>query len=132
MKLIKDPEVIRKKLFFHKAQTFLILDAPDEFLPVLAGIEYDDTICAEKRGTYDYIQVFATKKKDLVHLLEDVVGMGKRDCLFWASYPKLTSPLAGNLNREAVWHLLRLEGLNAVAQVAIDDTWTALRGRPQK
>jgi hypothetical protein len=43
------------------------------------------------------------------------------------AYPKLTSPLAGDLNRNLLHDLVQEAGLDTVAQIAIDADWSALR-----
>ncbi|NJD10463.1 MAG: hypothetical protein FIB01_08540 [Gemmatimonadetes bacterium] len=50
--------------------------------------------------------------------------------ILWVTYPKLTSRAAGELNRDALFGLMRGHGFQAVAQVAVDDTWSAMRFKP--
>ena len=47
--------------------------------------------------------------------------------ILWVAYPKLTSPLAGDLSRDVVRSLVADYGLETVSQIAIDDDWSALR-----
>ena len=49
------------------------------------------------------------------------------DAILWLAYPKLTSPLAGDLNRNLLHDLVQEAGLDTVAQIAIDADWSALR-----
>ena len=44
--------------------------------------------------------------------------------------PKGTGKIRNNIKCETVWTAFELIGLQAVSQIAIDDTWSALRGRP--
>ena len=49
--------------------------------------------------------------------------------LLWVAYPK------GNrtdINRDTLWPILAEHGLRPIAQVALDDTWSALRFRVAK
>lgn len=49
--------------------------------------------------------------------------------LLWVAYPK------GNrtdINRDTLWPILAEHGLRPIGQVALDDTWSALRFRPAK
>jgi hypothetical protein len=49
----------------------------------------------------------------------------------WFAYPKLTAQLAGELKREVVWEVVSAAiEQRPVTQIAIDDTWSALRFRP--
>jgi hypothetical protein len=49
----------------------------------------------------------------------------------WVAYPKGDSGRDTDLSRDRGWEKLRALGLAAVAQVAVDATWSALRFRPR-
>ena len=48
----------------------------------------------------------------------------------WITYPKKTSGVESDLSREEVWDAMAATGWRPVAQVAIDEVWSALRFRP--
>jgi hypothetical protein len=48
----------------------------------------------------------------------------------WTAYPKKTSGVETDLTRDVGWEPLHGLGLQAVANVAVDDVWSALRFRP--
>lgn len=75
------------------------------------------------------MQVFASSQTEMEELIKSVVKAGKFDCLFWACYPKVKGKLKYDQNRDAVWSALALAGLRPVSQIAIDEKWSALRGR---
>ncbi|OHR73439.1 hypothetical protein HMPREF3291_19240 [Bacillus sp. HMSC76G11] len=55
-----------------------------------------------------------------------------RICAFiWVSYPNKSSNIKTDINRDQGWDVLINEGLVGIAQIAIDDTWPALRFRPK-
>lgn len=123
-------EVVLKKLYFHKAGSALIINAPAEYINLIGNIDYDTAPAGKKKGTYDFVQVFATRQQELEKLLKSAVKEGKFDCLFWACYPKGTGSIKSDIKRETVWTAFEAVGLDAVSSVSIDDTWTALRARP--
>lgn len=47
--------------------------------------------------------------------------------LLWVAYPKGGR---ADINRDSLWPMLTPLGLRPIGQVAIDDTWSALRFRP--
>jgi hypothetical protein len=49
-----------------------------------------------------------------------------RGALTWVAYPK-AGKLGTDLNRDRVHEAMRAHGLETVRQVALDDTWSALR-----
>ena len=70
-------------------------------------------------------------RQELEKQVEQMGKAGKYDCLFWACYPKGTGKIKSDIKRETVWTAFKLTGLQAVSQIAIDDTWSALRARPE-
>ena len=123
-----EAEKLIKNLRLDKKQNILIVNAPDEYRAVLAGFSYDTKPSGHNH--YDFVQVFATKQVELEHLVKEAAPMGKYDCLFWACYPKKTGKIKSDIQRETVWTAFGLVGMDTVTAISIDDTWSALRGRP--
>ncbi|MDR6560543.1 MULTISPECIES: hypothetical protein [unclassified Arcicella] len=121
-------EKIFKKLRLDSDKALLIVNAPSEYGSLLEGVNYDTEPRAE--GIYDFVQVFAIQQAELETLMKSVGKAGKFDCVFWACYPKGTGKIKSDIKRETVWTAFDLIELQAVSQVAIDETWSALRGRP--
>jgi len=48
----------------------------------------------------------------------------------WISYPKRSSKVETDITRDVGWDVVYKAGLEGVTQIAIDDTWSALRFRP--
>jgi hypothetical protein len=46
---------------------------------------------------------------------------------FWVAYPKANR---ADINRDSLWPILAGYGFRPISQVALDDTWSALRFRP--
>ena len=124
-----DKESIFKKLKFGISGENLIVNAPEEYLSILEGSKFETVPDDSKLGKYDFVQVFASSQAEMETLLQIVAKAGKHNCLFWACYPKSSGKIKYNLNRNTVWDALGLIGLRPVTQVAIDEKWTALRGR---
>jgi len=72
---------------------------------------------------------FAVKRSDLERLRSQLVAVARKDRLVWLGYPKARQ-LGTDLNRNSLWELLVGDGIRPVRQIAIDDTWSALRIRP--
>ena len=124
-----DKEAIFKKLKFGVAEPSLVINAPAEYLELLKGADFDTEMQDSKVGTYGFVQVFASSQAEIENLIKIVAKAGKRDCLFWACYPKGKGKIKYDLNRDSVWPALALAGLRPVSQIAIDEIWSALRGR---
>ncbi|MBV5313769.1 MAG: hypothetical protein JZU47_10765 [Prolixibacteraceae bacterium] len=124
-----DKEAIFKKLKFGLSDKNLIVNAPAEFLTILEGAEFDVLPDKVKLGEYGFIQVFASSQTEIDILIKSVAKAGKHDCLFWACYPKSVGKQEYDLNRDSIWPALALAGLRPVSQIAINEKWSALRGR---
>ena len=124
-----DKEAIFKKLKFGLSGESLIVNAPEEYLSILAGAKFDTVPDDTKLGKYSFVQVFASSQAEMEELVKSVAKAGKYDCLFWTCYPKGSGKLKYDLNRNTVWEALALAGLRPVSQIAIDEKWSALRGR---
>lgn len=125
-----DANAIFKKLRLNTEGVLLIMNAPAEYLAILEAIAFDSQ--PQPGKIYDFVQVFSTTQAELEQLCVSVKEAGKYDCLFWACYPKGTGKIKSDIKRETVWVALELAGVQAVSQIAIDETWSALRGRPSE
>ena len=77
----------------------------------------------------DAVIVFCLGRDELERLSDRFVPPAKRDTLTWIAYPK-AGKLGTDLNRDALVELVKTRGVQPVRQVALDDTWSALRLRP--
>jgi hypothetical protein len=85
----------------------------------------------EDRGDIDVVLAFVTAQKDLPTVAGQALRRGRRGGVLWICYPQKTSAIASDVNRDIAWAPLAEAGYRPVTQVAIDDTWSALRFRPQ-
>ena len=75
----------------------------------------------------DVVLLFVSDRKQLDKALPSLLKKLSKTAIFWLAYPKLTSKLAGDLNRDVIHALAPKHGLDTVSQIAIDDDWSALR-----
>jgi hypothetical protein len=72
---------------------------------------------------------FAQNRAALLTVAAPAISSARDDRLTWIAYPK-AGKLGTDLNRDILARLAEAEGIQPVRQVAIDDTWSALRFRP--
>jgi hypothetical protein len=87
-------------------------------------------VTRELDGTFDFVQLFAKDRATLDHHLEVAHGALEAGGLFWISYPKGSSKVPTDLNRDVFWEALGHLGVRPVTQVSVDEVWSALRFRP--
>jgi hypothetical protein len=121
---------ILRKLQAAKATSALVMNGPEEYDPVVKELGADRIPDKKKMGQYDFVQVFSASRVEMERLVKEVAEAGKPDCLFWICYPKGGGKIKSDIKRDMAWEILDLAGLRPVSQIAIDDTWSAMRGRP--
>ena len=75
------------------------------------------------------ILVFVKNKNDVDKHAESLIAAALADQVAWIAYPK-AGKLDTDLNRDLLWKHLDGNGIRPVRNVAIDETWSALRFRP--
>ncbi len=88
------------------------------------GLGYD------KEGQNENVIIFLHNKQEFEEQFDGLLKVLKYDTVFWVAYPKGTSKLASDVNRDILFNLTYPKGVRVVSNVAIDDTWSALRIRP--
>jgi hypothetical protein len=75
----------------------------------------------------DFALVFAVNENQLNGILKEVMPSLKGESKFWVAYPKSTSKIVTDLNRECSWNRLTCEGYESIERVELDHVWSALR-----
>jgi hypothetical protein len=99
-----------------------LIDAPSH-VDGLIGV-------TDRRARPDWAEVvvaFAQDRADAKAKMPDLLATTAPSAILWIAYPKLTSPLATDLDRETVRSLAASLGMKVVSQIAIDSDWSAMR-----
>lgn len=75
----------------------------------------------------DFALIFAVNENQLNGILRDVMPSLKDNSKFWVAYPKSTSKIVTNLNRESSWNQLTGSGYESTERIELDHVWSALR-----
>jgi hypothetical protein len=118
---------VAQKLSLKSGSRALVLKAPVGYLALLPkDVQMEQEILGD--AAYDFIQVFATRREEVLSLAPKLRQALKLGGLLWVSYPK-GKTVPTDLNRDILRVTLQGVGLEAVSQVAIDGTWSALRAK---
>ena len=74
--------------------------------------------------------LFINNLAEASQLVPEAMRTVKPDGLLWVAYPKGASGVKTDVNRDRLWQALEPTGWRPVRQVALDDTWSAMRFRP--
>jgi hypothetical protein len=111
-----------KKLQLRPGQAVRLLHAPE-------GLRLDLPVAGDDDVEPPATLVFVRTVAEAGTLAGPAVEAAAGDELAWVAYPK-AGKLGTDLNRDSLAELMTARGVRPVRQVAIDDTWSALRFRP--
>jgi hypothetical protein len=123
-------EALVKKLRLPQVGKIAIIEPPDGFLALIGRSAGDTRAVESDYGSYDYVQMFAAEVADVERLAPLALRAVRPDGMLWLSYPKGTSKIKTDLNRDRGWTVVREAGWEGVSLVSVDETWSAMRFRP--
>jgi hypothetical protein len=95
------------------------------------GTPQDVTVVDSAEGA-DFILLFATSQAEAEERLLALKPNVHENTLAWLAYPKGSKAAGRDLNRDTIWAFGRRVGLDFVANVSLDETWSAMRMRPAR
>jgi hypothetical protein len=111
------------KLQIKPGHTLVVLSPPDD-------VELRLDQASAEPSAADAVLVFVRSAADLdTEEVAQVLEAARQDRLAWVAYPK-GKQLGTDLDRDSLAALLTARGVRPVRQIALDDTWSALRFRP--
>lgn len=121
-------ETLFEKLQFKDEKNLLIQGLPSSIEKQFSKLYFCKSVTPLlKSRKIDFALVFAINKKQLTHILDEVIPALHQDGKFWIAYPKLSSKIASDLSRNENWEIMADYGFSAVRQIVLDNVWTALR-----
>lgn len=116
---------LARKLQIKDGQTIAVLRRPDGL-----DLDLDPAEVVDQPGPTGAALVFVRSRADIERPeVETVLAAARHDRLAWVAYPK-AGKLGTDINRDSLATLLSQRGVRPVRQIALDDTWSALRFRP--
>ncbi len=109
----------------------VLLNAPDPFLPALRPLPETVEVVEDPDGPVDYVHLFALNTDHLDTLLQDALRLVTFDGCLWISWPKPSSSVETDLDRELLTEALGTLGYRPVRVVSVSNVWAALRFRPR-
>lgn len=118
-----------KKLRIQPNQQILILQAPENYLADKSafpeGVEVDTT----PTGVYEYVLLFVNSIAELEEYGPVALRSLAEGGQLWAGYPKKSSKVKTDINRDEGWETFINEGYEGVTQISINEIYSALRFR---
>jgi hypothetical protein len=111
------------KLRIVDGRRLRLMHAPDRHVPLLGAVE-------RAEGSADVVMLYSRTREQLERDAEAAIAAVEPGGVLWICYPKLSAKTPSDLSRDVVRNAMAAHGWNAVSQVSIDDTWSALRFKP--
>ncbi len=117
-----------EKLQLANEKNLLIQGLPSSIEKQFAKLAYAKNVTPllKSRGI-DLALVFAINQNQLCNILNEVLPALQDEGKLWIAYPKSTSKIVSDLNRDCTWHFLTGEGYEVSEEVVMDHVWTATR-----
>ncbi len=113
-----------KKLGIKPGFRLCFLGAPAHLPKLLGDLPSDVRVLARVGREMDYVHVFCTSSKELERRLKTLTESLAPAGMLWISWPKKSSPLAGDLDESQVRKLGLATGLVDVKVCAVDEDWS--------
>jgi len=119
---------LAKKLGIKEGFTVLLVNEPVHYKKLFTDFPLDvKEVHKPKTETVDFIHVFLKEESELKCLLK-LKDLLKKNGLLWISWPKGTSKIQTNINRDLIRnYVLEKIGLVDIKVAAIDADWSGLK-----
>ena len=125
------PASLAQKLQLKPGQSLVSVNTPAGCREVLMqALSGNPLLSLEDRENAQALLLFVNNLEEAVRLAPTVMQNVATDGLLWLAYPKGSSKIKTDVNRDRLWEALAFTGWRPVRQVSIDDTWSAMRFRP--
>jgi hypothetical protein len=118
-------EIIKK---FRFKDSGIIINAPKEIEVEFEKLDFK-TVFDKKEKSKNTL-VFINNSKEYVNFLKKDLKNIEPDSVLWFAYPKGTSKIKTDINRDTIRETGEEFGITTVTAISINDTWSALRFRP--
>jgi len=116
-------KTVAAKLGIRPAQSVFVINPPGDYAELVGGLPPGTTVVRHRPA--DVVHLFARNQVELAEHAVEATAAVKPGGLVWISYPKGgASDLKRDVLRDAI------DGWQPVSQIAVDETWSAMRFRP--
>jgi hypothetical protein len=116
-------DIIKK---FKFKDNGIVLNAPAAIEKEFVKLSFKTSLGTKNTNTL----VFINNNKEYLDFLKTGLKNIEPDSVLWFAYPKGTSKIKTDINRDTIRVTGEEFGITTVTAISIDDTWSALRFRP--
>ena len=117
-----------EKLQLIDEDSMLIQGLPSSIEKQFVKLSYAKNVTPlVRKRKVDFALVFAVNQTQLVNIMRDVLPALHGDSKLWIAYPKVTSKIVSDLNRESSWDYFTQKEYEGVSLIDLDHMWSAMR-----
>ena len=117
-----------EKLQLEEENSMLIQGLPSSIEKQFAKLSYAKNVTPlVKKRKVDFALVFAVNQTQLVSIMNEVMPALNSESKLWVAYPKVTSKIVSDLNRDSSWDFFTQKDFEGVSLVDLDHMWSAMR-----
>ena len=117
-----------EKLQLREEKNILIQGLPSSIEKQFVKLSFAKNVTPLlKSRKIDFALVFAVNETQLSGILREVIPALQDEGKFWIAFPKTSSKIVTDLNRECSWNRLTCEGYESIERVELDHVWSAMR-----
>ena len=119
---------LAKKLGIKAGDKILLQNTPRNYLALFSDFPAEtEELIETKLETADFIHVFCTTTDEIEAAAAKYKPMLKKSGMLWISWPKGSSVIPTELNRDFIREYMLDNGLVDVKVAAIDEDWSGLK-----
>jgi hypothetical protein len=117
---------LMSRLQLKEGHQVFVMNGPKGYPALLEGISLAD----EGSGHPEAVLVFVNWRAEVEPWVCKAIQAVPPGGMLWVGYPKMSSGVISDINRDRLWEAVVKIGWRPIRQVALDDTWSALRFKP--
>ena len=119
-----------QKMLLKPGMDAVVLGAPGDAATLLGELPAGARVRTKLGTGAPFILAFVHNRAELTQRMAEIGPTLTPTTVLWVAYPKQSSKVETDLNRDRGWESVERLGFRGIAQVAVDATWAATRFRP--
>ena len=113
-----------------KSGKLIVINAPQGYAEQLAKELKDLTVSTRAAGQAEAVLLFVNSLAETEKLTPKAGKLVKPGGMLWIAYAKGSSKVKTDVNRDKLWVAVQPIGWQPIRQIALDETWSAMRFKP--
>ncbi|KAF0110192.1 MAG: hypothetical protein FD147_1813 [Chloroflexi bacterium] len=118
------------RLQLKPGRSIILLNEPNEYRSLLEPLPEGSKILTTENKA-DIVQVFVDSFTALKMQLPQAFTMLNPNGILWVTYPKLTSKMRSDVNRDSIFEYGLSLSWQGVSMISVNEVWSALRMKPK-